>query len=288
MNVPESSPNNKYLYIFYLFGYSSYNPRVEHDTVSPSTSARNLLPAIARFLLATATLFTCFYYHHFLVDFAETTNTFGIYFLMMSFLCVSAAVTHQVLFRTGESFRDLSRHFEVVAGYFKSHLVDDGLVQRFQRNFHRTALILLFNLTMTVVVKYVLLSPTTHIVVQTCLLVQMLLSNFAFLHVFYYVSLLQHYLKLVAPATLIEEFKLGIVDVTQIADHFKYYKNVYTKLWETSLAVNNIFGWTLLALLLQYGIDFTYSLYWMFLYYYVSETTLFLSKYTYYLNLSYI
>lgn len=264
-----------YLYAFYLLGYSSFNPRVHTD----SGTTKKYFPAVVHQVIALSNSIACIFCQHFYVDFNEATNSFGIYILTLSFCSVRIAVSYQAL-HYADDFRELMYKFEFIAMYFKSNSTYEEQMERLRKSYRKRVYIVLIDFTITFIVTYWLMSPRTHVVVQTCLMVCILLSNLANLHAYFYVNLLQYFIQLIparAPKGGGQHMTIDAVAV--VLDNFKYYKCAYTKLWETSLHINDIFGWSFLALCLQNYIEFTYALYWVFLHFYVYNTILFLSNY---------
>lgn len=267
----------KCFYIFYLLGYNSYNPRTNYDIESISLTTKSRIPAIIHLTIAIATAAVGFYYQHFCVDFDETTNSFGIYVLMLSFFTVNLTVCYQTLMQS-KHFHELIYQFEFIGMYFKANGMFDEHLTVFRRQFRHRIAVILIDFTVTFIVKYSLLSPRTHIIVQTCLTIQMFMANIANLHMYFFLNLLQHFIGMIPAGAVKDDLKVSVFDENAVVAKFKFYKYVYTKMWEISLIINEIFGWTLLTLLLQNCIEFTYALYWVFLHYYVYSTILYLSN----------
>lgn len=95
------------------------------------------------------------------------------------------------------------------------------------------------------------------------------------LHVFFYVNLLNHLLRVFVrhvdkqasdtrTTATVRTINIHLPAAKQFRDEIHYFKLLHFNLWEISRKINNLFGWTIVAIFLQYFMFTIYNLYFAY------------------------
>lgn len=248
---------NYFFQLFYLFGLS---PKLDTNHSFPLLS---ILPTIIFFIFYSA--FMAFVCYDFNSDGIEEviiddfmTNFF---FLCNSFMLV-------IIFPQTFVHRNTSR--EILYGFYKIykmfakleqwHIEYSRLLRSFSRKFVFEILFYLLSLIAFIVDNY---PPDSFTLYASVFKLWQFMSTITFLNLVFYIDILRFHLNQINLLILKNaNCRDGKMANVQKLNNIKI---IFYNLWELSLKVNHIFGWTIFALLFQAFFDIVYVLYWIFI-----------------------
>lgn len=254
----------KSMLYFNLFGQVIYQAR--NNSITPSLFFRiyylRFLPGLLMFGATLLIAIGVSHYHLNYANFYGPTDIITFFVLLFTSVISIFVMLVQSLVFSG-CYEQLYDQFILIENFTKfkfrinvKHFRNQYLVQVIFTTFHY-----LFNI---VVVAYIVPGPKSDLIVDLYLIAISVIALLANFHALFYIKLLKFFLKGCSDnieLTISNHFQLG-----RFIENFKFYKRIHFKLWEVSILISNLFGWSLVSWLMHTFILALYMAYWTFLY----------------------
>lgn len=251
-----------YFHIFYFCGQSPFNPIENTSQIMRVTVAVSTAIITAIFVLAIFSQYC-------LAPFYGVTDICLACLFIVSELVTILSVYYQNRLY-GHNLQVLWKKLEDTEKLFQRAFTKAQYSITFQRLYVPKFVINIILIVVHCFVKYMVLSPYTHVMVQSSILLLQAFSMLVNLHMLFYITIFQNFLATLT--TCIEDgYRSGMSDLlytnyNALIDFLIRCKVIHFKLWDAIQICNEHFGWTLAAICIQNFMDVTYALYWMFLY----------------------
>lgn len=275
-----------YIFIFYLLGQNSYNPRLSSIQTKWSRFV-NFLPSILSILTNFILTIVGITYRYNYEDFYEQTDSVVTYILMSLQFTTNLVMMLQSI-RYASKVCIIYEKMELVRKQTADNLRFTIEFEPFERRYRRNLFLIGIIYTVTVIIKFIFPSTKTHIVVQTVQILQLAYTLTDNLHALFYIELLVHFLQATTRcvhgyANHIEHRRIYYPTIRMYEQgmalaNLRYIKRIYYQLFDISLLINKRFGWSLVALFVMNFVELAYSSYWVFLYLNAYHSHLFISN----------
>lgn len=193
--------------------------------------------------------------------------------LACSFIASELVTTLSVYFQNriyGHNLQVLWQKLENTEQVFQRTFTESQNSNTFQRLYVPKFFLNTCLMVLHCVVKFIIVSPYTHLTVQSSILLLQLFSMLVNLHMLFYITIFQNFLTTLA-VCIEDGYRCGMSDIfytnsNALIDFLIRCKVIHFKLWDAVQICNEHFGWTLAAMCIQNFMDVTYALYWIFLY----------------------
>lgn len=263
----------KCLYIFYIIGYSAYNPR-QSKQVDEQGSYCSFRKSFSFIIMGMIIHIITFYGLAF--KNATESSTEQSHFLFGNFLFIILWVTNisvivqNLLFQS--NLPNVHRNIEIIEEVFISKLEMRPDYSKFSKTFAiKIAASYFFFGIATAVMITEHINHSKNFTVSLCISGLMCLSITANLHALFYIEM-QNFLG----QYFIDNIKLAgntnallmpfgkIKAMCVPISHLIYFKHVHFKLWTISAIISEHFGWNLTFSCLENFVDAAYSTYWIY------------------------
>lgn len=259
----------KYLYIFYITGFTGYDPYSE-----TKRNCFNWSSAINKFLTFSYCLMAIVSFGDIIIQLffvkvnqlvTPGTITWVVYFLF-AFLTLTSL---RQVNRHKENFRTIHQLFDELNKMFKYKLRQDTIIERFKMKFNRKIgnvfLSTVVLMTLYIVGSGGLVYKTPYsILVSRILRFMTLFTSF---YMIFFVDLLRHFIDIfchtVDGMAKVQAMKM-YTKHEQVAIQLKYFKIIHLKLWTVAYLISESFGWIMVVNFLNYPASALNSLFWAY------------------------
>lgn len=269
---------HRFLYLFYLIGFSACNPCAAH-TIPIETWKTRLIQFVPTFFYLALTITLCIvseYEQSHSSYFVETTNTIVAFMLIFSECILNFTVIGQTIwFR--RHFQRMCRKYIIFEKYIHVRLNHSVEFMSFQSSFCRVVGLQLLPFLVTLIVRKTLLSFTVNLMLENMLMMSKFLAIVVNLHIIIHVKLLNFFYAfavdwLKTQVTLFSAPRAinaydSMASITYSGrNKMHQMKFIHFKLWDISRSINRIFGWSMAAIIFRNWVEAAYSVYWIYLY----------------------
>lgn len=263
----------KCLYIFYIIGYSAYNPRQskQADDKSPCCTFRKSLSFIIMGMIIHIIAFYGLAVKNAIESFTHQSQfLFGNFLFIILWVTNISVILQNLLFQS--NLPNVHRNIEIIEEIFISKLEIRPDYSKFSKTFAiKVAVSYLFFGVATAVMITEHISHSKNFTVSLCISGLMCLSITANLHALFYIELAnfmgQYFIDNIKLAghtnALLMPFGKNKTMFVPIS-HLIYLKHVHFKLWTISVIISDHFGWNLTFSCLENFVDTAYSTYWIY------------------------
>lgn len=273
-NMELSPLSERYLFIFFLLGHSSFNP---YASKSGLWNKLNAIPSTI-FLIVSTVLSVFSLVFQYLFDKFHTRTVdkvISCLFIVSAFVSCIAILMRSALFN--KKIPNLWYKFQVIEEFANRRRRQKMCFRPFIQSFFRKVCIILAFYILHVYVKVVYRFSSNDMVNKTSVLTLQFITLISILHVAFYVDLLTYIVAAINEnvnfAFQREIFDLSNWNMKNVMENFRLYKHAHYLMWDISQFINQHFGWVLLSLLLQNFINIIYSAYWAILFLHTDDVT---------------
>lgn len=271
----------RYINTFYLFGHCLYPLRKllrtdndHQESESIFTHLKVLSPLICSNALNFGLCGLAILWIQTTANMDQSSKTLSFLFALCQVLRVTT-VFYQSVFKTVR-IREIIQIFRWTELFFKNNLMTTVPYTLFLRKFC-IKVIAIFLFCMQAITFYsfqrIDINHAKWIGIISRIL--LLLSTFSIFHIIFYTDLLTfnlHHLNSIIVRDT-EQYTTTSMSIAVASDkkrengkmlheNMRKYKLVHYRLWQVSQLINDYFGWSIIALMLQCFVDIVYSLYW--------------------------
>ena len=272
----------KFLLIFFLFGHSCFYPKTEKLKKRSNLAICHIIP-VALFGLNVISACALLYFNEVTSlkvqerDALENASQMALTYIKLAcHTLVNTIIIVQAMHQR-KNIQQLFFKIQQIARNSKQKLGHDMCFMRFRRDFLRKVMLTVVFFAMNVGIRFITPSLRLYRVVQPSLMLYQWNTNIGCLHATFYTNLLGSIMKSINENVDSEQCHchyccshvvnvLVFGDVNNAINKLKRYKFMHYKLWETSQLINQQFGCSLVAMMIIYFMEMSYSCYWIYLY----------------------
>lgn len=262
-----------FLYIFYFVGLTSFRPHVNLTTWQ--SKIIDIFPTIFYTLLIVVASGVSIYAQSYLSVFPEVVDTVVTYLLIGSECALNVSVIVQTLFFR-EQFKRLYRKYVALQKYIIFRMDCRMRFDEFQSAYGCLTLVVLIPFALTLCARKTIYSSAANLVLESGMMGLQFAPSLVHLHTIIHVNLLNFFyafltgwLKVQIPKFAQHTHESSREQQCMNITELRQLKFIHYKLWEISLHINQIFGWSNLAIIFRNYFEVAYStltVYWIYLY----------------------
>lgn len=265
---------HRFSYLYTLFGIYSFNTTTDKKIRTWKISIRDILPPILHLLATITFLAICIFSRHQSSKLDSILHTVVTYTHIASEVVLQLAFVCQALVFRGE-LRNLCRKYDAIQKYVKTrldHRIDFGFLRK--RMYQLIAIVCVPQMA-SLISRRVGTKANIFSLFNNMLATFHLLSSLEQIYMIAHIELLYYFLMLPGKwvrqhtvdfsATCLCQWKNGSLKSSGSMEilHLKW---MHYKLWETTMHVNRIFGWSMNMIILRNAIQIAYGSYWVYMY----------------------
>lgn len=254
----------RFKFLFNFFGLSQFDSQI---TVSSKSRSKFTATVYLSVLMVLFCLFI--YYRIYFSSPRKTIFSLITYMNLSSELLLQFTIVGQVVC----FYKDLNKlrlSYDFIEKYMRNRIGYVIQFNDFQKRIFFLAIIVLVPHMGTLVLRKTLFQIQFKTAYGLILLFFYLLSSLVKLHIIIHVELLKYFLKLTTRwlQWKVQLSEFSAVDKEQLTGYTEilHLKLVHFKLWDLSMNINRIFGWSLGAIIVRNFFEMAYGSYWLYLY----------------------
>lgn len=255
------------IYTFYITGQSVHNPYL--NDIHESSAILQYIPVFLLFCLTCCSgALVLFYQTYFAIDYGKTDTIVAYLFLLSDLIANLAMMVQKVVYNN--NMRNIYHKYLYLDLFLRQKLNIRLNFQKYCKRFIRKVFIVLLVFMAMVVAKCFVRTNESDFILSQGYCLLRFLAILGKLHACFFIYLARNIFKSIFDQTddtfLIKQQarQFGQDDLLKIIDNLKHFKIVHLKLYDIVMDINQVFGWGLLALCLEFFVDVSYSLYWIF------------------------
>lgn len=250
----------RFTFLFNCFGLSQFDTNV---------SSKYSFATIIYFLVLNMMFLEVIYIRHFYSGVGEIIFSIFIFTFLSSEIFIQFTI---VLER--KNFKKLHRLYNFTEKYMRTRARCSIEFNQFQKRIYLLAIFVLVPHVLTFILQSGVFQTNIDKVFDIIFVCFYFLSTLVKLHIIMHVELLKYFLKITRHwlRTRTPEYSAtGLCQLFKVQSMNRYseilhLKLIHFKLWEISINVNRIFGFSLEAIILRNFIETTYGAYWVYLF----------------------
>lgn len=268
---------HRFLYLFYVAGMSACNPRANSPVETWKTRMIQFVPTCFYLTVIVAIGIITEYAHLRLQIFPDTMDTLVTHILILSECILNFTVVGQTIL-VRRNYNKLLHIYVELENYMNVRFGCPVRFEKFQRVIYNVTIVLLIPFVVTWMVRKIIGSFAVNVTAENGLLMSQFVAIIVHLHAIVHVKLLNFYFTFATDGL---KSKVAPVSATRTNDTFdltptqghnkgfnqlRQLKFIHFKLWEISMIINRIFGWSIAAMIFRNWVEVAYSAYWIYLY----------------------
>lgn len=261
---------HRFKIFFSFFGFVRFSAHAKVSSTCTTIFAGNL-PAIC-YLLILIVLYLCSVYIQYgFANFHQTVKTIIVYTNISSEALLQTSIIAQALVFP-KKLKKLYSTYEFIQRYMKTRMGRCIEFNEIQKRLSHLAIVVLVPYLGTAILRKTLITNHTNTFFNDIVLTFYFLSSMAQIHIIVHIELLNYFLTLTKQWLHTRSSDFSATRLYQRKDTMNGYsellhlKLIHFKLWEVSINLNNIFGWSLGAIFLRNFIEIAYGVYWIYMF----------------------
>lgn len=256
------------IYVFFVLGQSAYNPYAKPR--NDGSIIMQYIPSIIFLCISfCVSAFTLIYQMYYAVNYGRTDSIAA--FLFVASDSLSNAVVVVQLFMYSRTTRDVYRKFLEVQSYARQKLAIQLDYQMYCYGYLRKIIFMVILYALMCAAKFCIRTSESDFILGQCYCALRLFNMLGKSHALLYVDMLENIVSACySRVTFVEDKNIPRIiprnEITKVLNSMKHYKAMHFKLYEISIQINRIFGWSFITLFTECFVDTSYSLYWTFIY----------------------
>lgn len=266
---------HRFKIFFSFFGFVHFSARTRVLSTCSTRFARNL-PAICYLLILIVLYMNSLYFQYGFANFHQTVKTIIVYTNISSEALLQISIIAQALV-FHKQLKKLCSTYEFIQRYMKSRMGRCVKFNEFQKRISHLVIVVIVPYLGTAILRKTLITNHTDTVFNDIVLTFYFLSSMAQIHIIVHIELLNYFLTLTKQWLHTRSSDFSATRLYQRKDLLKmqqlngynevlHLKLIHFKLWEVSININKIFGWSLGAIFLRNFIEIAYGAYWIYMF----------------------
>lgn len=258
-----ASVANKHLFIFFLLGQTSFNPRATNSPRALISQLFFYLPSAM--FMATTYATGIFAFYGIAISQLSFDNAIYCLFIVNTVITSTTMIRQNMFF--DNTMKTIWSSFEALEQMATLRLKFQMSFNEFRVTYARKIRIIVTFFMALVTIKIFIRVSYKNYIRQMCSMLLVLLTLLSNFQILFFVSLLTHIIKQINQNVYhLFQNKIQEIDCWNIkvfVESFKNFKQLHFKLWEITYLLNEKFGWILVSIMLQNINNVIQPVYWI-------------------------